>query len=64
MQDALACLEGSPIDQASIPALVNLSVPMEFADVEAVVEDVGETGACEPRLALSVSVPFGGKLVG
>ncbi|HPD13880.1 MAG TPA: hypothetical protein PLE19_02975 [Planctomycetota bacterium] len=63
IQDVLARLEGLPVDEEPVLALVDTPVAMQFADVEPVIQDVGQSRPVEARLARSVNEPFRRELV-
>jgi len=64
VQDVLPGVERGSVDESPVAPLEDLPVPVQFADVEAVAEDVRERRAMEAGLSPTENVPLAGKLVG
>ena len=64
IENVLAGVERRPVDQPLVPPLEDLPVAMQFADVEAIVENVRKSRAVETRLAGAVDVPLAFQAVG
>src|SRR5262245_59063843 len=54
VEEVLADLEGRAVDQELVLASVDAAIAYQLADVEAVVQDVGEPGAIEAWLARAI----------
>ncbi len=64
IQHVLAGVEGWPVDQTLVLPLEDLPVAVQFADVEAVAEDVRKRCAVEPGLARTIDVTLALEHVG